>query len=165
MLQRLHQPTAATVAAEYGNISKLTAFMTAVIANISKLTAFMTAVIASAPAGRSPTITLPQQQFAALMQRWCSIAKPLLLVIMDKDAIMRLHRMGTSAVTGAGMLLSLLGNGVECWAAAAAGEQAVLAVKQQIAQHTAGECVCHCPRARVVYGLGWIEGEGGWVRC
>jgi hypothetical protein len=134
MLQRLHQPTAATVAAEYGNISKLTEFMTA--------------VIASAPAGRPPTITPPQQQFAALMQRWCSIAEPLLLLVMDKDAIMR-HPKGPSALTGAGMLLSLLGNGVECWAAAAAaaGEQPVMAVKQQIAQHTAGACLSLCAHA------------------
>ena len=121
MLQRLHQPTAATVAAEYDNISKFTKFMTALIASAAKET---------------PTITMPQQQFASMMQRWCSIAKPLLMLLMDKDAIMR-H---PSAVTGAGMLASLLGNTLVFWTALAADEKAEMAVKQQIAQHTAGAC-------------------------
>jgi hypothetical protein len=69
MLQRLHQPTAATVAAEYDNISKLTEFMAA--------------VIASAPRGGAPTIAPPQEQLTAMMQRWCSMAKPLLLLLMN----------------------------------------------------------------------------------
>jgi hypothetical protein len=120
MLQRLHQPTAATVAAEYDNISKLSDFMAA--------------VIASAPRGGSPTIAPPQEQLAAMMQRWCSMAKPLLLLLMNRDAIMS----QPIADTGTGILLSLLANGLEVWIALARNEAAKAAVKQQIAQLTAG---------------------------
>jgi hypothetical protein len=42
------------------------------------------------------------------------------------------------AGTGTGVLLSLLANGLEVWIALARNEAAKAAVKQQIAQHTAG---------------------------
>jgi hypothetical protein len=128
MLQRLHQPTAATVAAEYENITKLNAFMAA--------------AVASALSGTLPTVTLPQEQFVSMMQRWCSMTKPLLLLMMNQDAASR-H---PSAAAGAGMLLSLWSNCLECWTGMAADETAKLVVQQQIAQLTAGEC---CGSGRV----------------
>lgn len=121
MLQRLHQPTAATVASEYDNISKL---------NI-----FMAAAVASAPSGTLPTVTLPQEQFVSMMQRWCSMTKPLLLLMMNQDAVTHYP----DAAAGAGMLLSLWSNCLECWTGMAADETAKLVVQQQIAQLTEGE--------------------------
>jgi hypothetical protein len=63
------------------------------------------------------------------------MAKALILVLRDANAIMRDSRV----VLGVGMLLSLLSNFLGCWVEQAPNEKAEAAVKQQIAQHAAGE--------------------------
>jgi hypothetical protein len=115
LLQRLAQPTAANLAAEYASINKLQAFLQATLPHGCKL----------------PSLPLPQQQYAALMQCWCSMVKPLLLLMSDQEALAQ-H---PSAVYGAGVLFSMLAKCLECWACMAANKAAV---KQHIAQHTAG---------------------------
>lgn len=118
-MQRLQQPTAATVAAEYDNINRANRFML---------------VSLPAASGMQPQIPLPPT-FAALVQRWCGMAKPLILVLRDANAIMR----DSTVVLGTGMLLSLLSNFLGCWVEQAPNEKAEAAIKQQIAQHAAGE--------------------------
>jgi hypothetical protein len=116
--QRLQQPTAATVAAEYDKI---------VI-----MTAWTAPMISPQPSGRIPAISLPQDQLNALMQRWCSLAEPLLLLLTDEKP---LPQRGSDAADGVGLLLMVMANLLEFWVRPKAERQAV---KQQIAQHTAG---------------------------
>jgi hypothetical protein len=89
-MQRLQQPTSATVAAEYDNISKANRFM-----------------MVSLPQAMNeqPPVPLPQG-FSALVQRWCSMAKQLLLVLADANAV----RSDSRVILGVGMLASLLSN-------------------------------------------------------
>jgi hypothetical protein len=119
LLQRLHQPTAALLAAEYDTISKVQGFLLTVLPS-------------------SPTVTtlpLPEKQYAALMQQWCSIAGPLLSVLADRGALKQ-HPM---AAFSASRLLGMLASCLEAWTGPAADKAAERAVQLQIAQHTAGD--------------------------
>jgi hypothetical protein len=118
LLQRLQQPTSATIAAEYANINKLDAF------HRTKN---------PAPGRRPATLPLPQQQYATIMWQWCEVAKPLLRLLTD-PASAENH----DAVLGAGKLLSTLGNCLECWLGTQAVMVAQMVLQQQIAQHTSG---------------------------
>jgi hypothetical protein len=118
LLQRLQQPTPATVEAEYDNIRKLDTFH-----------------IARTPAAgcRLTALPLPQEQYATLMWQWCGVAKPLLGLLADPASAQH-----PSAVLGAGNLLRVLAVCLEMWVGATAGEAAQVALKQQMAQHTSG---------------------------
>lgn len=135
LLQRLQQPTAETVALEYSNINRLTTWIGAT-------------VVITAP-GLVPAISLPRKQFNTLMQQWCIIAKPLLLLLTDMHA---LSQPGFEAISGAGEPLSHIANLLECWVHSAADGEAV---KQRIAQLLAGKWrVC-------VHVGGWAAEVGG----
>ena len=73
-----------------------------------------------------------------MLLRWCSLAKPLLVVLTDPVASRR-HPGSLSAV---GMLLNGLGACLEAWVDAAPEKDAPT-LQKQIAQHTAGRCQ-HC---------------------
>lgn len=118
LLQRLQQPSPATVEAEYDNIQKLDTFHTAK---------------APAPGCRLTALPLSQQQYATLMWQWCGVAKQLLGLLADPASAQ-----SPSAVLVAGNLLSVLAVSLEMWIGATAGEVAQAALKQQIAQHTSG---------------------------
>jgi hypothetical protein len=66
------------------------------------------------------------------MQQWCSIAKPLLLLLTDMYA---LSQPGFEAISGAGLMLSVMANLLECWVHSAADGEAV---KQRIAKLLGG---------------------------
>jgi hypothetical protein len=130
LLQRLQHPTAAALSAEYANISKLPKFLSTLL---------------PAPGCKLAAPLLPQKQLAALMQRWCSLAEPLLLLVTDQEAFEQ-DPTG-SAVFGAGTLLNALAAFLQYWVDVQADEMAAAAaaVKQRIAQHTAGGLVIqHC---------------------
>jgi hypothetical protein len=128
LLQRLQQPTAAALSAEYANISKLPKFLSTLL---------------PAPGCKLPASLLPQKQLTALFQRWCSLAAPLLLVVTDQQAFAQ-DPTG-SAVYGAGTLLNALAAFLQYWVDVQADEVAAAAVKHQIAQYTAGGLVMqHC---------------------
>jgi hypothetical protein len=61
------------------------------------------------------------------------MAKPLLLLLADMSTLLRKI---PDAILGIGMLLSVMASLLECWVDMAADGNAV---KQQIAQHTAGD--------------------------
>lgn len=138
LLQRLQEPTAAALSAEYPHISQLPKFLSTLL---------------PAPGCKLAAPLLPQKQLSTLMQRWCSLAEPLLLVVTDQKAFAQ-DPTG-SAVYGAGTLLNALGAFLQYWVDVQADEAAAAAVKQQIAQYTSGGLVIqHCGSDERV--LTWI---------
>lgn len=145
LLQRLHHPTAALLAAEYDTISQVHGFLLTVL-----------------PTDDTPTtLPLPDEHYAAVMQQWCGLAGPLLSVLADQGALKQ-HPM---AAFSAARLLGMLASCLECWSGPAADKAAERAVQLQIAQHTAGD-----PRwwwLRQLRGAGVcvvrVEGVLGWL--
>jgi hypothetical protein len=117
LLARLSQPSAATLHNEYDNCSRLTAFL-----NSNPLTAHFDQLTAS--------------ELSSTLQRWCSLSKPFLQVITNQADQLQKYPTAFSAV---GMLLQSLGGCLENWVQHTTAEDQQQALKQRIAQHTAGE--------------------------
>jgi hypothetical protein len=138
LLQRLHQPTAAKVAAEHANLSRLNTILLR---------------FSSGRVEQLPMAPLPREQMSALMHQWCDITKSL-LTMLKEDA--RAVNQYPACPFAASMLLSLLANCLECWVEQAPREAAQAALKQQVAQHTSGEQLeQHKERGAAVIKLLW----------
>ena len=120
LLQRLQQPTAAAVTAEYSNIQEMTRFLATVYPELGDL----------------QNMTQQPRGFVAMMQQWCSMAKPRMLLLLESCAHIKAPSQQHRAVLyGIGMLLSGMANLMECWVDMSADKEAV---KQHIAQQITG---------------------------
>lgn len=116
LLTRLSPPTAAALHKEYGNIRSMTGFLN------SGLEASMA--------------QLPASQLGSILQQWCRLAKPFLVIIMDETATW--HDKYQYAILSVGMLLQGLGGCLLCWLKLTA-EKDRPAREKQIAKQTAGK--------------------------
>jgi hypothetical protein len=78
VVQRLRQPTAAKVAAEHANVSRLNSVML---------------MHSFGSAARLPLGSLPSEQMSALMQQWCDMTKALLSMLKAEPAATIQHPM------------------------------------------------------------------------
>ncbi|WIA14562.1 hypothetical protein OEZ85_003079 [Tetradesmus obliquus] len=115
LLTRLSPPSAAALHSEYPNCQRLTSWL-----NSDPLTAHFD--------------QLPSSQRSGLLQRWCTLATPLLQVITHQADQIAKYPAAFSAV---GVLLNALGQCLERWLLDTGAEQQQ-ALKRRIAQHTAG---------------------------
>jgi hypothetical protein len=116
LLARLSQPSAAALHKEYDNCQRLTAFL-----NSDPLTTQFDQLTAS--------------QLSSTLLRWCTLAQPILQVIINQADQLTKFPAAFSAV---GVLLNALGMCLESWVRQQQQRQQQT-LKQQIAQQTAGE--------------------------
>jgi hypothetical protein len=116
LLARISQPSAAALHKEFDNRHRLTAFL-----NSDPLTTHFDQLTAS--------------QLSSALLRWCTLAQPILQVLTNQPDQLKKFPAAFSVV---GVLLHALGNCLESWVQQT-GQQQQQALKQQIAQQTAGE--------------------------
>jgi hypothetical protein len=117
LLARLSQPSAAALHKEYHNCQRLTAFLCS-----DPLTTQFDQLTAS--------------QLSSTLLRWCTLAQPILQVVINQADHLTNYPAAFNAV---GVLLNALGMCLESWVRQTEQQQQQLALKQQIAQQTTGE--------------------------